>query len=168
MLRDFVGVCMCVQWLPVYFYVFLCHPIHLSFCFSACSSGPVVSVGHWAQGASYLLCGALLSAALSGSICCHLWGHHMHGITQQRQGAVQLTSLTRALTFTHTMVSSCFALCGCGCVCVCIHPQVLRLEALHRFSVLWHLTREVQTNRSTSLNRSFDRSAMDYSMLYIN
>uniref|UniRef100_A0A8C2BCA4 DOP1 leucine zipper like protein B n=1 Tax=Cyprinus carpio TaxID=7962 RepID=A0A8C2BCA4_CYPCA len=26
------------------------------------------------------------------------------------------------------------------------------------FSVLWHLTREIQTNRSTSLNRSFDKS----------
>uniref|UniRef100_A0A671LRW5 Protein dopey-2-like n=1 Tax=Sinocyclocheilus anshuiensis TaxID=1608454 RepID=A0A671LRW5_9TELE len=36
--------------------------------------------------------------------------------------------------------------------------KVVCLEALHRFSVLWHLTREIQTNRSTSLNRSFDRS----------
>uniref|UniRef100_A0A8C2B9N4 DOP1 leucine zipper like protein B n=1 Tax=Cyprinus carpio TaxID=7962 RepID=A0A8C2B9N4_CYPCA len=36
--------------------------------------------------------------------------------------------------------------------------KVVCLEALHRFSVLWHLTREIQTNRSTSLNRSFDKS----------
>ncbi|KAK1903528.1 Protein dopey-2 [Dissostichus eleginoides] len=34
----------------------------------------------------------------------------------------------------------------------------VRLEALHRFTVLWHLTREIQTNRITSINRSFDRS----------
>ncbi|XP_034549509.1 protein dopey-2 [Notolabrus celidotus] len=34
----------------------------------------------------------------------------------------------------------------------------VRLEALHRFTVLWHLTREIQANRTMSLNRSFDRS----------
>ncbi|KAF0026532.1 hypothetical protein F2P81_021269 [Scophthalmus maximus] len=42
-----------------------------------------------------------------------------------------------------------------------IYPALLRgvrLEALHRFTVLWHLTREIQTNRTMSLNRSFDRS----------
>uniref|UniRef100_G1Q3M1 Uncharacterized protein n=1 Tax=Myotis lucifugus TaxID=59463 RepID=G1Q3M1_MYOLU len=33
-----------------------------------------------------------------------------------------------------------------------------RLEALFRFSVLWHLTREIQGSRVTSHNRSFDRS----------
>ncbi|XP_006886789.1 PREDICTED: protein dopey-2 [Elephantulus edwardii] len=33
-----------------------------------------------------------------------------------------------------------------------------RLEALYRFSVLWHLTREIQGSRVTSHNRSFDRS----------
>lgn len=32
-----------------------------------------------------------------------------------------------------------------------------RLEALFRFSVLWHLTREIQGSRVTSHNRSFDR-----------
>ncbi|XP_028992483.1 protein dopey-2 [Betta splendens] len=36
--------------------------------------------------------------------------------------------------------------------------KAVRLEALHRFTVLWHLTREIQTNRTMSLNRSFDRS----------
>ncbi|CAL8268398.1 unnamed protein product [Lota lota] len=36
--------------------------------------------------------------------------------------------------------------------------KVVRLEALHRFSILWHLTREMQNNRTMSLNRSFDRS----------
>ncbi|XP_053420170.1 protein dopey-2 isoform X2 [Nycticebus coucang] len=34
----------------------------------------------------------------------------------------------------------------------------IRLEALFRFSVIWHLTREIQGNRVTSHNRSFDRS----------
>uniref|UniRef100_A0A5K1VI03 DOP1 leucine zipper like protein B n=1 Tax=Callithrix jacchus TaxID=9483 RepID=A0A5K1VI03_CALJA len=33
-----------------------------------------------------------------------------------------------------------------------------RLEALFRFSVLWHLTREIQGSRVTSHSRSFDRS----------
>uniref|UniRef100_A0A8B9WAP2 DOP1 leucine zipper like protein B n=1 Tax=Bos mutus grunniens TaxID=30521 RepID=A0A8B9WAP2_BOSMU len=33
-----------------------------------------------------------------------------------------------------------------------------RLEALFRFSVIWHLTREIQGSRVTSHNRSFDRS----------
>uniref|UniRef100_A0AAV2JWV7 Dopey N-terminal domain-containing protein n=1 Tax=Knipowitschia caucasica TaxID=637954 RepID=A0AAV2JWV7_KNICA len=36
--------------------------------------------------------------------------------------------------------------------------KTVRLEALHRFTVLWHLTRETQNSRSLSLNRSFDRS----------
>uniref|UniRef100_A0A3P9AY55 DOP1 leucine zipper like protein B n=1 Tax=Maylandia zebra TaxID=106582 RepID=A0A3P9AY55_9CICH len=36
--------------------------------------------------------------------------------------------------------------------------KAVRLEALHRFTVLWHLTREIQTNRTMSLSRSFDRS----------
>ncbi|XP_049450038.1 protein dopey-2 [Epinephelus fuscoguttatus] len=36
--------------------------------------------------------------------------------------------------------------------------KAVRLEALHRFTVLWHLTREIQSNRTMSLNRSFDRS----------
>ncbi|XP_072253031.1 protein DOP1B [Leuresthes tenuis] len=34
----------------------------------------------------------------------------------------------------------------------------VRLEALHRFTVLWHLIREIQTNRTMSFSRSFDRS----------
>ncbi|XP_039910795.1 protein dopey-2 [Hirundo rustica] len=33
-----------------------------------------------------------------------------------------------------------------------------RLEALYRFSVMWHLTREIQGSRVSSHNRSFDRS----------
>ncbi|KAM9851340.1 protein DOP1B [Aulostomus maculatus] len=36
--------------------------------------------------------------------------------------------------------------------------KAVRLEALHRFTVLWHLNRELHTNRTMSLNRSFDRS----------
>uniref|UniRef100_A0A2K5DRV8 DOP1 leucine zipper like protein B n=1 Tax=Aotus nancymaae TaxID=37293 RepID=A0A2K5DRV8_AOTNA len=34
----------------------------------------------------------------------------------------------------------------------------IRLEALFRFSVIWHLTREIQGSRVTSHSRSFDRS----------
>ncbi|XP_044526206.1 protein dopey-2 [Gracilinanus agilis] len=33
-----------------------------------------------------------------------------------------------------------------------------RLEAIFRFSIIWHLTREIQSNRVTSHSRSFDRS----------
>ncbi|KAM7407321.1 hypothetical protein PAMA_003171 [Pampus argenteus] len=36
--------------------------------------------------------------------------------------------------------------------------KAVRLEALHRFTVLWHLTREMHTNRALSFSRSFDRS----------
>lgn len=43
-----------------------------------------------------------------------------------------------------------------GLPCVCV-PQAVRLEALHRFTVIWHLTREITTNRTMSLSRSFDR-----------
>ncbi|XP_068126561.1 protein dopey-2 isoform X2 [Hyperolius riggenbachi] len=38
------------------------------------------------------------------------------------------------------------------------NDKVMRLEALFRFSVIWHLTREIQGSRVTSHNRSFDRS----------
>ncbi|XP_057266045.1 protein dopey-2 isoform X2 [Pezoporus wallicus] len=38
------------------------------------------------------------------------------------------------------------------------HDKGTRLEALFRFSVMWHLTREIQGSRVTSHNRSFDRS----------
>ncbi|KAJ8352475.1 hypothetical protein SKAU_G00239510 [Synaphobranchus kaupii] len=44
------------------------------------------------------------------------------------------------------------------CVALLHRDKAVRLEALHRFSVLWHLTREIQTSRTMSLNRSFDRS----------
>ncbi|XP_018614544.2 protein dopey-2 isoform X2 [Scleropages formosus] len=44
------------------------------------------------------------------------------------------------------------------CLALQHREKVVQLEALHRFSVLWHLTREIQNNRSVSLNRSFDRS----------
>ena len=40
---------------------------------------------------------------------------------------------------------------------VCFLIQGTRLEALFRFSVLWHLTREIQGSRVASHNRSFDR-----------
>uniref|UniRef100_A0A803T589 DOP1 leucine zipper like protein B n=1 Tax=Anolis carolinensis TaxID=28377 RepID=A0A803T589_ANOCA len=38
------------------------------------------------------------------------------------------------------------------------HDKGTRLEALFRFSIMWHLTREIQGSRVTSHNRSFDRS----------
>ncbi|XP_026519997.1 protein dopey-2 isoform X1 [Notechis scutatus] len=38
------------------------------------------------------------------------------------------------------------------------HDKCMRLEALFRFSIMWHLTREIQGSRTTSHNRSFDRS----------
>ncbi|XP_067401392.1 protein dopey-2 isoform X2 [Emydura macquarii macquarii] len=38
------------------------------------------------------------------------------------------------------------------------HDKGTRLEALFRFSVIWHLTREIQGSRVTSHSRSFDRS----------
>uniref|UniRef100_A0A8C7CMY3 DOP1 leucine zipper like protein B n=1 Tax=Oncorhynchus kisutch TaxID=8019 RepID=A0A8C7CMY3_ONCKI len=44
------------------------------------------------------------------------------------------------------------------CQALLHRDKAVRLEALHRFSVLWHLTRENQSNRTMSLNRSFDRS----------
>ncbi|XP_072300639.1 protein DOP1B [Eucyclogobius newberryi] len=44
------------------------------------------------------------------------------------------------------------------CEALLHRDKTVRLEALHRFTVLWHLTREIQNNRSMSLNRSFDRS----------
>nr|XP_056714730.1 protein dopey-2 [Euleptes europaea] len=38
------------------------------------------------------------------------------------------------------------------------HDKGTRLEALFRFSIMWHLTREIQSSRVTSHYRSFDRS----------
>ncbi|XP_072471021.1 protein DOP1B isoform X2 [Notamacropus eugenii] len=38
------------------------------------------------------------------------------------------------------------------------HDKGTRLEAIFRFSIIWHLTREIQSNRVSSHNRSFDRS----------
>ncbi|XP_070293728.1 protein DOP1B [Salvelinus sp. IW2-2015] len=44
------------------------------------------------------------------------------------------------------------------CQALLHRDKAVRLEALHRFSVLWHLTRDIQSNWTMSLNRSFDRS----------
>ncbi|XP_066563105.1 protein dopey-2 [Amia ocellicauda] len=44
------------------------------------------------------------------------------------------------------------------CLALLHRDKGSRLEALFRFSVLWHLTREIQSSRTMSLNRSFDRS----------
>uniref|UniRef100_A0AAY4BHH0 Dopey N-terminal domain-containing protein n=1 Tax=Denticeps clupeoides TaxID=299321 RepID=A0AAY4BHH0_9TELE len=44
------------------------------------------------------------------------------------------------------------------CLALLHGDKMVRLEALHRFSVLWHLTRDIQANRTTSQSRSFDRS----------
>lgn len=40
---------------------------------------------------------------------------------------------------------------------VCFLIKGTRLEALFRFSVIWHLTRETPGSRVTSHNRSLDR-----------
>lgn len=44
------------------------------------------------------------------------------------------------------------------CEALLHRDKAVRLEALHRFTVLWHLTREIQNNRYMSHHRSFDRS----------
>ncbi|XP_069492220.1 protein DOP1B isoform X2 [Ambystoma mexicanum] len=44
------------------------------------------------------------------------------------------------------------------CQALLEHDKGTRLEALFRFSVIWHLTREIQGSRVSSHNRSFDRS----------
>ncbi|MBN3274071.1 DOP2 protein, partial [Polyodon spathula] len=44
------------------------------------------------------------------------------------------------------------------CLALLDRDKVVLLEALYRFSVLWHLTRDIQSSRTMSLNRSFDRS----------
>ncbi|MGH0122798.1 UNVERIFIED_CONTAM: hypothetical protein FKN15_003285 [Acipenser sinensis] len=44
------------------------------------------------------------------------------------------------------------------CLALLDRDKGSRLEALYRFSVLWHLTRDIQSSRTMSLNRSFDRS----------
>ncbi|XP_062982727.1 protein dopey-2 [Elgaria multicarinata webbii] len=44
------------------------------------------------------------------------------------------------------------------CLALLDHDKGTRLEALFRFSIMWHLTREIQGSRVTSHNRSFDRS----------
>ncbi|KAG8450171.1 hypothetical protein GDO86_002706 [Hymenochirus boettgeri] len=44
------------------------------------------------------------------------------------------------------------------CQSVLDNNKLTRLEALFRFSVIWHLTREIQGSRVSSHNRSFDRS----------
>uniref|UniRef100_A0A8B9J3M9 DOP1 leucine zipper like protein B n=1 Tax=Astyanax mexicanus TaxID=7994 RepID=A0A8B9J3M9_ASTMX len=48
------------------------------------------------------------------------------------------------------------------CMALLSRDKSNNINGLYQFSVLWHLTREVQTNRSTSLNRSFDRSVSFY------
>lgn len=67
-----------------------------------------------------------------------------------------LPASSRCVSFTgtHKPPRKCDEFEGLPCVRL---PQAVRLEALHRFTVLWHLTREIQTNRTMSLNRSFDR-----------
>nr|XP_046260051.1 protein dopey-2 isoform X2 [Scatophagus argus] len=44
------------------------------------------------------------------------------------------------------------------CQAILHKDKAVRLEALHRFTVLWHLTRDIQANRTMSLSRSFDRT----------
>lgn len=65
--------------------------LSLSHSLSAGCSGALGSAWHRTQRAAYFLCGAFLSTALSGTIHSHLWGYYLHGLAEQRQGAVPLT-----------------------------------------------------------------------------
>ncbi|XDV30294.1 hypothetical protein PO909_033239 [Leuciscus waleckii] len=75
--------------------------------------------------------------------------------TERREHHVSCVELFYRL---HCLAPSASICEGIICLGLLSEDKVVCLEALHRFSVLWHLTREIQTNRSTSLNRSFDRS----------
>lgn len=43
-----------------------------------------------------------------------------------------------------------------------IPPQKIRMEAHAKFAVLWHLTRDLHINKSSSFARSFDRLVTFY------
>lgn len=75
--------------------------------------------------------------------------------TERREQHISCVELFYRL---HCLAPSAFICEDIICQALLHKDKAVRLEALHRFTILWHLTREVQTNRSMSLNRSFDRS----------
>lgn len=75
--------------------------------------------------------------------------------TERREQHISCVELFYRL---HCLAPSASICEGIICQALLHRDKAVRLEALHRFTVLWHLTREVQTSRTLSLNRSFDRS----------
>ncbi|XP_035995097.1 protein dopey-2 isoform X2 [Fundulus heteroclitus] len=75
--------------------------------------------------------------------------------TEQREQHVSCVDLFYRL---HCLAPSASICEDIICQALLHKDKAVRLEALHRFTVLWHLTREIQSNRTMSLSRSFDRS----------
>uniref|UniRef100_A0A1A7XN10 Dopey family member 2 n=1 Tax=Iconisemion striatum TaxID=60296 RepID=A0A1A7XN10_9TELE len=75
--------------------------------------------------------------------------------TEQREQHVSCVDLFYRL---HCLAPSASICEDIICQALLHKDKTVRLEALHRFTVLWHLTREIQGNRTMSLSRSFDRS----------
>ncbi|XP_038162700.1 protein dopey-2 isoform X2 [Cyprinodon tularosa] len=75
--------------------------------------------------------------------------------TEQREQHVSCVDLFYRL---HCLAPSASVCEDIICQALLHKDKAVRLEALHRFTVLWHLTREIQGNRNMSLSRSFDRS----------
>uniref|UniRef100_M3ZPP0 DOP1 leucine zipper like protein B n=1 Tax=Xiphophorus maculatus TaxID=8083 RepID=M3ZPP0_XIPMA len=75
--------------------------------------------------------------------------------TEQREQHVSCVDLFYRL---HCLAPSASICEDIICQALLHKDKAIRLEALHRFTVLWHLTRETQCNRTMSLSRSFDRS----------
>ena len=48
-----------------------------------------------------------------------------------------------------------------------ICPQKIRMEAHAKFAVLWHLTRDLHINKSSSFARSFDRLVTFYIQVFL-
>ncbi|XP_047226862.1 protein dopey-2 [Girardinichthys multiradiatus] len=75
--------------------------------------------------------------------------------TEQREQHVSCVDLFYRL---HCLAPSASICEDIICQALLHKDKAVRLEALHRFTVMWHLTREIQCNRTMSLSRSFDRS----------
>lgn len=75
--------------------------------------------------------------------------------TERREHHISCVELFYRL---HCLAPSAFICEDIICQALLHKDKAVRMEALHRFTVLWHLTRDMQHNRAMSLNRSFDRS----------
>uniref|UniRef100_A0A3B3TXW5 DOP1 leucine zipper like protein B n=1 Tax=Poecilia latipinna TaxID=48699 RepID=A0A3B3TXW5_9TELE len=73
--------------------------------------------------------------------------------TEQREQHVSCVDLFYRL---HCLAPSASICEDIICQALLHKDKAIRLEALHRFTVLWHLTRETQCSRTMSLSRSFD------------